>query len=133
MDAVQSSYNSTLTFSSTQPRGEVRRKINENSTQLTLEGSAGVAAFGTLRNSGRIGNKLVSAVKASKNIKITKQQQLLKIFAKCEPLAKHLNNPVVKGAAGVLAGLSAATALVGSTAKIADTYNYLSESAKVQA
>ena len=35
------------------------------------------------------------------------------------------NNPVVKGTAGVLGGLSAATALVGSTAKIADTCSYL--------
>jgi hypothetical protein len=92
---------------------------------MTLEGSAGVATFGALRNSSKIGNNIVRAIKTSKAIKVDKQTKLLKILSNIKPVAKYVNNPIVKGAAGALAGLSAVTALVGSTAKIADTCNYL--------
>ena len=122
MDAIRS-YNSTIQYGSRAQ--DVKQHINENSTQMTREGAVGLATFGTIRNSSKIGNKLVNAVKTSKIIKADKQAKLLQLASRIKPLAKHLNNPIIKGTAGVLAGLSAATALVGSTAKIADTANYL--------
>ena len=60
-----------------------------------------------------------------KAIQAEKQAQLLELLGKFKPLAKFTNNPIVRKVAGGLAGLSAATTLVGSTAKIADTYGFL--------
>ena len=66
------------------------------------------------------------AIKGSQAIKAEKQAQILELLAKCKPLAKFVNNPIVRKGAGIFAGLSAATTLAGSTAKIVDTYGYLS-------
>ncbi|MCD8377944.1 MAG: hypothetical protein LUB59_04055 [Candidatus Gastranaerophilales bacterium] len=106
-------------------KGEMRQKVKDNSTEITIGGGAGMATFGTLRNSSKIGTSLVQAVKSSKTMKAQKQTQILELIAKFKPLAKYVNNPIVKKSAGVLAGLSAATGLVGSSAKIADTCNFL--------
>lgn len=121
MNAITTSYNNNISYGSNS--NGVRQR--DNSTQLALEGTAGMAAFGTIRNSSKIGKNVVSAIKTSKMIKADKQAKLLKLAGDFKPLAKYINNPVVKGVAGALAGLSAATALVGSTAKIADTCSYL--------
>ena len=122
MDAIRP-YNNNIQYGS--KAQDIKQQINDNSTQMTREGAVGLATFGTIRNSSKIGNKFVNAVKTSKMIKADKQAKLLKLAGEFKPLAKHINHPVVKGIAGVLAGLSAATALVGSTVKIADTANYL--------
>ena len=102
------------------------QRVKDNSTEITVGGGAGLATFGTLSKSSKIGNNLVNAVKTSKNIKAQKQAQILELIGKCKPFAKFVKNPVVMKVAGGLAGLSAATTLVGSVAKIADTYGYLS-------
>lgn len=108
-------------------RGEqFKQKVKDNSNELTYGGGAGLATFTTINQSSKIGNNLVRAVKTSTKIKAQKQEQILGLLAKCKPLAKFVNNPIVKKGAGIFAGLSAATTLVGSTAKIADTYGYLS-------
>jgi hypothetical protein len=110
-------------------RGErtqrVRQKVTDNSTEITVGGGAGLATFGTLRNSSKIGTSIVNAIKNSKNIKIEKQAQILKLLGKFKPLAKHVNNPIFVKVAGGLAGLSAMTTLIGSSAKILDTCTYL--------
>ena len=122
MDAVTSS---TGRYYTNNNYHNVKQKVHDNSTQMTIDGSAGLATFGVIKNSGKIGNNVVRAIENSKAIKVDKQAKLLKIMSRCKPLAKYANNPIVKGTAGVLGGLSAATALVGSTAKIADTCTYL--------
>ncbi len=101
-------------------------KVRDNSTEITAGGGAGFATFATINQSSKIGNGLVKAVKGSKALKVEKQAQILELMSKFKPLAKFTNNPIVKKVAGGLAGLSAATTLVGSTAKIADTYSFLS-------
>ncbi len=110
-------------------KGETTHRIGErvrdNSTEITAGGGAGLATFATLNQSSKIGNGLVKAVKTSKSIKDVKQAQILELLGKCKPLAKYVNNPIVRKITGGLAGLSAATTLVGSTAKIADTYGFL--------
>lgn len=105
---------------------QFKQKVKDNSSELTYGGGAGLATFGTINQGSKIGNNLVKAVKSSTKIKAQKQAQILDLIAKCKPLAKFVNNPIVKKGAGLFAGLSAATTLVGSTAKIADTYGYLS-------
>ncbi len=111
-------------------RGESAHRIGErvrdNSTELTAGGGVGLATFGTINQSTKIGNGIVRAVKGTKAIQAKKQAQLLELMSKFKPLARFTNNPIVKKVAGGLAGLSAATTLVGSTAKIADTYGFLS-------
>jgi hypothetical protein len=108
-------------------RGENRlgEKIKDNSTGMAIGGGAGAATFGVVNQSTKIGNSLAKAIKGSKMIKLEKQEQLLKLLTKT-PFAKFAKNPLVVKGAGILAGMSAATSLVGSTAKIADTYGYLS-------
>ncbi len=103
----------------------IRERVRDNSTEITAGGGAGLATFGTISQSSKIGNSVVKAVKTSKAIKVEKQAQLLELLAKCEPLAKFAKNPIVVKSAGALAGLSALTTLVGSAAKIADTTSYL--------
>lgn len=125
MDALTSSYNSNIPYRSNQRYQQARQTINDNSTQLAVEGGVGAATFGAIKNSGKIGKNVANAVKHSKLIQADKQAKLLKIIEKCEPIAKYAKNPVVQKATGVLGGLFAATSLVGSTAKIADTCNYL--------
>ena len=124
MDAVTSTGNNIRYYANNNYQ-HVKEKVHDNSTQMTIDGSAGLATFGVIRNSGKIGNNVVRAIENSKAIKVDKQAKILKIISKCKHIAKFANNPVVKGTAGVLGGLSAATALVGSTAKIADTCSYL--------
>lgn len=124
MDALTSSYN-TINYGSNQRYQQTRQTINDNSTQLAVEGGVGAATFGAIKNSGKLGKNVAQAVKNSKVIQADKQAKLLKIIEKCEPIAKYAKNPVVQKATGVLGGLFAATSLVGSTAKIADTCNYL--------
>lgn len=104
---------------------EQHRGVKDKSTEMQIGGGAGLATFGTLRNSSRIGNSLVKTIKSSNKIKAQKQAQLLELVAKFKPMARFANNPVVKKVAGGLAGLSAATGLVGSAAKIADTTSFL--------
>lgn len=124
MDTLTSSYNN-ISYGSNNRYQQAKQTINDNSTQLAVEGGVGAATFGAIRNSGQIGKKVSQAVKGSKLIQADKQAKLLKIIEKCEPIAKYAKNPIVKKATGVLGGLFAATSLVGSTAKIADTCNYL--------
>lgn len=102
------------------------QQIKDNSTELTLGGGAGLATFGTINKSSKIGNGFVRAIKGSQAIKAEKQAQLLELVAKCKPLAKFAKNPLVVKGAGILAGASALTTLAGSTAKIVDTYGFLS-------
>ncbi len=101
------------------------KNVKDKSTEMQIGGGAGLATFGTLRNSSRIGNSVVREIKRSSNIKVEKQAQLLELVGKFKPLARFANNPVVKKVAGGLAGLSAVTGLVGSAAKIADTTTFL--------
>ena len=116
----------TAPISYTGDNEKIGQRVQDRSTELTMGGGAGVAAFGTLNQSSKIGNNLIKAVKTSKAIKAEKQAQLLKLLTKSGKLAKFATNPIVVKVAGGLAGLSAATTLVGSVAKIADTYGYLS-------
>ncbi|MBO6271868.1 hypothetical protein J6O48_03705 [bacterium] len=116
----------TAPISYTGDNEKIGQRVKDRSTELTMGGGAGVAAFGTLNQSSKIGNNLIKAVKTSKAIKAEKQAQLLKLLTKSGKLAKFATNPIVVKVAGGLAGLSAATTLVGSVAKIADTYGYLS-------
>lgn len=102
------------------------QRVVDNSTGLTVGGGAGLATFGTISQSSKIGNGFVKAIKGSKAIKAQKQAQILELIGKCKPLAKYVNNPLVRKGAGFLAGASALTTLAGSTAKIVDTYGYLS-------
>lgn len=101
------------------------RNVKDKSTEMQIGGGAGLATFGTLRNSSKIGNSLVRSIKSSTKIKAQKQAQLLELIGKFKPLAKIANNTAVKKVAGGLAGLSAVTGLVGSAAKIADTTTFL--------
>lgn len=101
------------------------RNVKDKSTEMQIGGGAGLATFGTLRNSSKIGNSLVRSIKSSTKIKAQKQAQLLELVGKFKPLAKFANNAAVKKVAGGLAGLSAVTGLVGSAAKIADTTTFL--------
>ena len=121
---IQNSSHRTQNFAGERSQ-RIGQTVRDNSTELTVGGGAGLATFSTIKNSSRIGNSLVKAVKSSKAIKVQKQAQLLELMAKFKPLAKYTNNPIVKGAAGGLAGLSAITTLVGSSAKIVDTCSYL--------
>lgn len=102
-----------------------QRNVKDKSTEMQIGGGAGLATFGTLRNSSKIGNSLVRSIKSSTKIKAQKQAQLLELIGKFKPLAKFANNTAVKKVAGGLAGLSAVTGLVGSAAKIADTTTFL--------
>lgn len=102
-----------------------QRNVKDKSTEMQIGGGAGLATFGTLRNSSKIGNSLVRSIKSSTKIKAQKQAQLLELVGKFKPLAKFANNAAVKKVAGGLAGLSAVTGLVGSAAKIADTTTFL--------
>ena len=124
MDATMSSYNN-INYGRNMDYQNVRQKISDNSTQMAIEGGAGAATMGAIRNSGKIGNNVVRMIKSSQSIQADKQAKLLKLLEKCEPLAKYAKTPFVKKTAGVLGGMFAATSLVGSTAKIADTYGYL--------
>lgn len=124
MDATISSYNN-VNYGHNMDYQNVRQKINDNSTQLAVEGGAGAATMGAIRNSGKIGNNVVRLIKSSKTMQADKQAKLLKLVESCKPLAKFAKTPIVKKTAGLLGGVFAATSLVGSTAKIADTYSYL--------
>jgi len=73
-------------------RPSMKQRVKDNSTEMQIGGGAGVATFGTLSNSSRIGNSFVKAVKTSKNIKMEKQTQLLELAAKFKPLAKYVNS-----------------------------------------
>ncbi len=105
---------------------DIKQKVRDNSTEMTVGGGAGLAAFGTINQSSKIGSSFAKAIKSAKNIKIERQAQILELVAKCKPLSKFATNPIVKKVAGGFAGLSAVTTLIGSTAKIADTYGFLS-------
>lgn len=124
MDALTSSY-SNISYGDSHRYQQAKQRIHDNSTQLAVEGGAGAATFAAIRNSGKIGTRVTQAVKNSQIIKADKQAKLLKIMENCKPLAKYAKNPIVKKATGALGGLFAATSLVGATAKIADTCNYL--------
>ena len=100
-------------------------KARDNGTGLAIGGGAGAVAMGTISKSSKIGNRLVKAVKRSKAIKVDRQAKLIELLTKTK-FAKLAKNPIVIKGAGALAGLSAATALVGSVTKIADTYGFLS-------
>lgn len=104
---------------------KINQKIKDNSTEMQIGGGAGLATFGALRNSSKIGNSVVKAIKTSKNVKADKQAKLLGLLSKVKPLAKYTNNPIVKNTAGCLAGLCAMTGFAGSMAKIADTCSFL--------
>lgn len=112
-------------YSNSRPRPEFNQRAKNGSDEMLISGGAGIATFGALRNSSRIGNSLVSAVKTSKTIKATKQAQILKLLGKFKPLSKYVNTPIVKGVAGGLAGMSALVGLAGSFAKISDTCSFL--------
>ena len=79
-------------------------KVRENSTEMTVGGGAGLAAFGTINQSSKIGNSFVKAIKSAKNVKVEKQAQILELIAKCKPLSKFATNPIVKKIAGGFAG-----------------------------
>ena len=109
-------------------RGEgeqLRQRVRDNSTELTVGGGAGLATFGAINRSSKIGNSFVKAVRGAKAVKAEKQAQILELVSKFKPLAKYTNNPIIKKVAGGFAGLSAITIMIGSTAKIADTYGFL--------
>jgi len=97
---------------------------NKNNEYI-IGGGVGAATFATVRNSSKVGNTLVKSVKASKMLKNAKKTQVLELFSKFKPLAKHINNPIVKGVAGAFATMAAGVALIGSIGKIADTCSYL--------
>lgn len=99
-------------------------KNKDNSTKVAIGGGASAAAMGTINKSSKIGNSLVRAIKNSKAIQAEKQAKLIDFLTKTR-FAKFAKNPIVTKTAGVLAGLSATTALIASTAKIADTYDFL--------
>ena len=100
-------------------------KPRDNAKSMALGGGAGAVAMGTINKSSKIGNRLVKAIKTSKAIKADRQAKLIALLTKTR-FAKLAKNPIVVKGAGALAGLSAVTALVGSAAKIADTYGFLS-------
>lgn len=125
MLTIQQSPSSNQTHFQGEKKAQIGQKVRDNSTEITVGGGAGLATFGTLSNSSKIGNNVVRAIKTSKRIKLEKQAQLLELCAKFKPLARFANNPLVKKAAGGLAGLSAITTLAGSSAKIVDTCSYL--------
>ena len=95
------------------------------SKEMAYGGGAGAATFATISKSSKIGNSLTKAIQNSKMIKAEKQTQLIELLTKTR-FAKYAKNPLIIKGAGALAGLSALTSLVGSGAKIADTYGYLS-------
>ncbi|MCM1265860.1 MAG: hypothetical protein NC200_06640 [Candidatus Gastranaerophilales bacterium] len=125
MLTVQQSQTNTQFRGDKNHRPQIGQKVKDNSTEITVGGGAGLATFGTLSNSSKIGNNVVRAIKTSKKIKLEKQAQLLELCARFKPFARFANNPIVKKAAGGLAGLSAITTLAGSSAKIVDTCGYL--------
>lgn len=104
---------------------QLSRRVKDNSTELTVGGGAGLATFATINRSSKIGNSFMKALNNAKAVKSQKQTQILELVARCKPLAKYANNPIVKKVSGCFAGLSAATIMIGSTAKIADTYGFL--------
>jgi len=104
--------------------------VRNNSTAMTIGGGAGVATFGTISQSSKIGTNVVKLINNSKKIKADKQAKILDILSHCKPLAGFAKNPIVRKVAGGLAGLSAATTLIGSSAKIADTYGFLANQAQ---
>lgn len=120
--------NNSISYGANPKYQQAKQTISDNSTQIAVEGGVGAATFGAIRNSSKIGKSVSQAVKTSKLIKVDKQAKLLKILEGCKPLARFAKIPVVKKAAGVLGGVFAATSLVGATAKIADTCNYLQNS-----
>ena len=103
----------------------IQQRVKDNSTELTVGGGAGLATFGAINQSSKIGNSFAKALRNAKAVKSQKTSQILELIAKCKPLAKYANNPIVKKVAGGFAGLSAVTIMIGSTAKIADTYGFL--------
>lgn len=129
MLSIKPSVMTQVAFKGEYDRSSLSEKARDNSTAMTLGGGAGVATFGTISNSSKIGTNMVKIINNSKNIKADKQAKILSILEHCKPLAGMAKNPIVKKVAGGLAGLSAATTLVGSTAKIADTYGYLANQA----
>ena len=103
----------------------IGQTIKDNSTEMTYGGGAGLATVGAFNQSAKVGSRISKVIQTSKNIKADKQAKILSLIEKCAPLAKFAKNPVVKKVAGGLAGLSAATTLVGAGAKIVDTGGYL--------
>lgn len=99
---------------------------DKSNNNAVIYGSGGAAAtFATLRKSSTLGKRFVEAIESSKVIKATKKAQVLEVLGKFKPLAKYMNSPVVKGAAGVAATAFAGVALLSSVVKIADTCSYL--------
>lgn len=119
MEAIRSN---SVTYTSDR---NIKQTMKDNSTEMTLGGGAGVATFGTINQSSKIGNNVIKMVKSSNRIKADKQAKIINLLENSKYFAKFAKNPIVKKVAGGLAGLSAATALVGSTAKIADTGAFL--------
>lgn len=105
----------------------LKKSVSDNSTEITVYGGTATAGLTAVNRSAQIGNRFAQAVKNAKGIKVQRQEQILGLISKCKPLAKIANNPVVKGVTSIFAGLAAVTTLVGSTAKIADTYGFLSD------
>ena len=103
-------------------KGDRQEKVSNG---MAYGGGAGAATFATIRNSSRIGNSLTKAIKNSRMIKVEKQTQLIDLLTKTR-FARFAKNPLVVKGAGLLAGMSAITSLIGSAAKISDTCNYLS-------
>ena len=130
MLTIRPSATAPIAYTGQSDRKHIADAAKDNSTAMTIGGGAGVAAFGTIRESSRIGNCAVRLINTSKKIKADKQQKILRILENCKPLAGFAKNPIVRKVAGGLAGLSAATTLVGSTAKIADTYGFLANQAQ---
>lgn len=125
---MELSFNPTNRISYTGDReNKLKESVRDNSTGMTVYGGAATAGFTAANRSAQIGNRLVKAVRGAKNIKIQRQEQILSLISKCKPLARFANNPIVKGAAGVLAGFAAVTTFIGSTVKIADTYGFLTD------
>jgi len=77
-------------------------KTKDKSTAMTIGGGAGVATFGTISQSSKIGTNMVKVINNSKHIKADQQAKILSILEHCKPLAGLAKNPIVKKVAGGL-------------------------------
>jgi len=104
-------------------RGNAQQTVKENSGKIAAGGAVGAATFATIKNSTKVGNRIVQTVKTSQAIKAANKAKILQVFSKF----KFFKNPIVQKAAGPLAAFASLSAVVGSVAKIADTCDYLTD------
>ena len=100
---------------------EIKANIEDNSGKYAAGGGVGVATFGALRNSTKIGTRAVQTINESRILHAAKKAKILKIFSKF----KFLRNPMVQKIAGPLAAFAGLSAVTGSAVKIVDTCQFL--------